>query len=222
MSVEPSDRVYNYVIKNIMSSKWRPGERIMSENDLAEKLLVSRVSVRKAYDQLDAIGLIERKKGSGTYIADASSIHDVEMEQPILKVNDDDVLSLLKFRRHFEYGSVHMFIDRCSEQDLKDLEASIIEMKNAVDSKTFGHADFEFHSIIAEGTKNPIVIRLNAILMNILEEHQVKLNTIIGPTIGLQYHDMILDAIKMKDKELASMLMLRHIQAAIDQYEVIA
>ena len=46
-----------------------PGEALPSERRLAEKLGVSRLTVRRAYDELVAKGMLERRQGSGTYVA---------------------------------------------------------------------------------------------------------------------------------------------------------
>ncbi len=78
---------------------------------------------------------------------------------------------------------------------------------------------FLFHSMIAEGTNNPVVIRVNDILLSILEEQQLVLNKKIGSKIGKEFHRQILDAIAIRDSELASLLMLRHIDSAIKKLE---
>lgn len=55
----------------------------------------------------------------------------------------------------------------------------------------FAFYDFEFHRIIAEGTKNPFIIKINNILRDILLNHQQQLNNAIGSQIGLEYHALI-------------------------------
>ena len=51
--------------------------------------------------------------------------------------------------------------------------------------------------------------------MDILIKHQEALYTEIGPKVGLDYHERLLRFIREKDKELAALLMMRHIEAAI-------
>ena len=55
-------------------SKLRPGDSLDSERTLVERFGVSRVTVRRALDQLDAAGLIVRVHGSGTYVSDSQLI----------------------------------------------------------------------------------------------------------------------------------------------------
>lgn len=219
MSDAPSDKVYNYVMNNIRSSEWTPDTKIMSENEMSEALSVSRVAVRQAFEKLDALGLITKKRGSGTYINSFDDVKHFGSKTPVLTIDDEDMLSLLNFRKFFEYGSIHLFVDRCTEAELGQLEEKVILMNDTDDPVVFSEADFEFHSIIAYGTHNPIVVKVNEIMMDIFEGHQLLLNKRIGPGIGLEYHDLILKAIMAKDSELASILMLRHIEAAINEFE---
>ncbi len=128
------------------------------------------------------------------------------------------MLDLLKFRKYFEFGNIRMFVHRCSDQDLIDLEDKVLAMESTDSHGDFAEADFEFHSIIANGTDNPIVLRVHAIMMSILKEQQHVLNERIGPKVGIEYHRQILVAIQKKDTELASLLMSRHIDAAIEDF----
>lgn len=220
MSSTPSDKVFNYVLDNIKSSEWTPDTKIMSENEMSDKLNVSRVSVRQAFEKLDALGLIVKKQGSGTYINSFDEVTHYGSKTPIMTIEDGDMLSLLHFRKFFEYGSVSMFIERCTEEEIALLEEKVRIMDATSDPIVFGEMDFEFHSIIAAGTKNPVVQKVYDIMIEIFKGHQVLLNKRIGSSIGREYHEQILNAIKAKDTELASILMLRHIEAAIQEFEL--
>ncbi|WP_353979277.1 GntR family transcriptional regulator [Salinicola endophyticus] len=57
------------LIEAIESGDWEAGEALPSERVLAETLDISRITARKALDRLVALGLIQRSRGSGTFIA---------------------------------------------------------------------------------------------------------------------------------------------------------
>jgi GntR family transcriptional regulator len=63
-------QVYDYLVKQIADSAWRPNDALPSEQALAEKLRVSQGTVRKALDTLVAEKLIERRQGKGTFVAE--------------------------------------------------------------------------------------------------------------------------------------------------------
>lgn len=62
-------RIQEYVAELILSGKLTPDTKIQSERDFSEDLGVSRMTVRRAITELVNEGLLERKHGSGTYVA---------------------------------------------------------------------------------------------------------------------------------------------------------
>lgn len=71
--VEPfkARRVYLLLRSRLTSGQFVPGMRLSSEPALAAEHGVSRVTVRRALDQLCSEGLIERRPGAGTFVRDA-------------------------------------------------------------------------------------------------------------------------------------------------------
>ncbi len=215
--LSPGDRVYQYIINKIKNSEWEQEMKITSENDLCTELDVSRVAVRQALEKLVALGLLVKRKGSGTYVNKVEAKTYMNNLMPILLLEGKELFSVLEFRKYFEYGNVRMFIENYSEEKYEELVEQYEIMKaSAEDSAGFYTADFRFHSIIAEGTGNPVVEKINEILMDILIKHQEILNIKIGPQVGLDYHQRLLWAIKERDEEMASLMMKRHIEAAIN------
>ncbi len=62
-------RIQEYIAELILSGKLAPDAKIQSERDFSEDLGVSRMTVRRAITELVNEGLLERKHGSGTYVA---------------------------------------------------------------------------------------------------------------------------------------------------------
>jgi len=62
-------RIQEYIAERILSGKLAPDEKIQSERDISDDLGVSRMTVRRAITELVNEGLLERKHGSGTYVA---------------------------------------------------------------------------------------------------------------------------------------------------------
>ncbi len=63
-------KVIDWLTKNIDDGKLRPGEKIPSENELCDKFGLSRQTVRHAIARLSEDGLLESRRGSGTYVSD--------------------------------------------------------------------------------------------------------------------------------------------------------
>src|SRR6476659_3911079 len=81
-----SQRILSDITDKIVSGDWRPGTRIPFEHELASEYGCSRMTVNKAMTQLARDGLIERRRRSGSFVAEPRSqaaileIHDIRTE----------------------------------------------------------------------------------------------------------------------------------------------
>ena len=63
------ERIKTYILDKIESGQWQEDQLVPSENKLAESFGVSRMTARRALEELSQQGLLVRTKGSGTYVA---------------------------------------------------------------------------------------------------------------------------------------------------------
>ena len=70
-------QLVNEFIERIDSGELKPGDRLESERELAERLKVSRITARQALDTLEQLGLVYREQGRGTFAAEPR-VHHVE------------------------------------------------------------------------------------------------------------------------------------------------
>jgi DNA-binding FadR family transcriptional regulator len=134
----------------------------------------------------------------------------------MITLDRDNYLQILEFRLITEVESARLCAERCKEKTLSEIEKCYDIMVNHQDDhEPFAKADMEFHMKIAEGTQNPLIIKVNSVLQNLLIYHQKVLNSILGPMGGLTEHKQILEAIKKRDPELSALFMRRHIERTI-------
>jgi GntR family transcriptional regulator len=62
-------RIQEFIADSILSGRLAPETKIQSEREFSEDLGVSRMTVRRALTELVNEGLLERRHGSGTYVA---------------------------------------------------------------------------------------------------------------------------------------------------------
>lgn len=212
-----SQKVYDHVYEGIKTGTWQPGDKIPSEHELATNLQVSRVSVRKALDQLVGIGLLLKRQGSGAYVTQIATLDALDAVMPVIQMNDIEVIKLLEYRIGFETTNVELLESKITMQRIEQLE-KCLEMMRVYrdDQERFYIYDYQFHRLIAEGTENPFVIRISQLLTEMLKHHFLKLNLKIGPQIGLEYHEKIIDAIKEHDFIIAAHYMKRHMLVTIE------
>ena len=210
-----SNLVYDYIIESIQSGKWRPGEKITTENDLCDLLGVSRAAVRAALDRLSALGVLEKRKGSGTFVREIDLGRLIGDIAPLLTLQPLDLLDILNFRLYFEPGNVREFMRHQDAARISALQATYDRMVHHAASRGFYLADLEFHREIARGTHNPVTIAISDMLTAVMEQSFGAMYARIGPEIGLRYHQNIMEAINHRETDLAMLLMKRHIEENI-------
>ncbi len=212
------DRAYDFIIDKIKNKEWSPDQKIWTEDVLVQEIGVSRVAVRNAVEKLVGMGILKKLQGSGTFVntLDAIPLSNVSL----VHISRADMVQILDLRKYIEPAAVEMFILHASDDDINELSRIYDEMvRCSEDEKKFYKADFEFHKKIANGSNNRFLISIQNMLVDIFEDHQKVLYSNIGPGIGIEYHENILKYIKMRDVELATLFMRKHIEAAIDALE---
>ncbi len=213
-----SDKVLEKIQEKIFSGEWKPGQKIMSETKLSEELDVSRVSVREAIEKLATLNIVSKKQGGGTFVNELGPSVYLNSLLPMLILDRDNYMDILEFRLITEPEAARLCAQRCSEALIGELESSYEKMKSYQnDMKKFTEEDLKFHTKISEGTQNSLIIKVNELLRSVLEYHQRTLYKSLGPEGGIHEHKFILDAIKNRDAELASIYARRHAQRTINQ-----
>ena len=69
-----ADQVYDILVKGISDGTYPPGSLLPSENQLADRFKVSRPTIRAAFARLVERGYVRRRRGVGTFVAEAPSI----------------------------------------------------------------------------------------------------------------------------------------------------
>lgn len=54
----------------ILFGQWKPGDQILTEEELCKQFKVSRITIRKAIHELETAGYLVRQSGKGTFVTD--------------------------------------------------------------------------------------------------------------------------------------------------------
>lgn len=84
------------IVDAIVGGRLRPGDKLTSQRELAQQLVIAPLTVKKAYDELEREGLIRTERGRGTFIAKAASQLDPGQQRERLR---DPVRRLLSRAR---------------------------------------------------------------------------------------------------------------------------
>jgi GntR family transcriptional repressor for pyruvate dehydrogenase complex len=210
-------QVYSQLKEKLLEGFWKVGEKLPSEHELCETLGVSRVTVRAAIQQLEILGLVETRHGGGTYVREFSGVQALDNLHPLLRINKHkDIIAILEYRQIMEKGTVKLALRRMTAQDIKALEETYRKMVQFVDDPVrHAEADHSFHSLLANISQNPLLIKVSSKIYGILSTSMVDIVRLLGNDIGLRYHRELIDAIKRKDTEACERLMEEHIEKTI-------
>lgn len=205
-------------IKNmILEGQLNPGDKLLSERELAERLQVSRASVREALSALELMGLIEVRPGEGTHIKKASLKDIIEPLSMVLLMEKDSHEEVLEVRKILEVSCARLAAAKRTQNELENMEKALKHMELDIAKNELGaEADLNFHYTIAVATHNTLLVRLmNTVADSIKEnqrENRLRLFEAQGmPATLLRDHFSIYEAIKVQDSKKAAELMYHHL-----------
>lgn len=208
-----SDRVFDQIKEAIASGEWRQGERIPSENDLAQTLGVSRMTVRSALQKLSSLGVVESRQGEGTYVCALDGGQYINSIIPMVVLENHDALYMLEFRHMLECEAAALAAQRATAEDIDALKQNFAHMMTLDPfSMECSLVDMEFHFSIARMTRNPMLIQVFGVLQDVFLSSIQGIARIMPANNALHYHTALIDAIEARDEGLARAVMAEHIE----------
>lgn len=210
------NRVHEEVAKQLerlILNKLQPGDKLPAERELAEKLGVSRSSIRDAMRRLQLIGLVEPRQGAGTVVREISPETLVSPLANVISHKRQLVSELLDFRMMLEPPLAARAAEHASPEQVSQMEEILSRQATLLQA---GHLaveeDAEFHYCIAQASGNSVVLKVLDVLMDLLRETRSQsLQTEGRPMKSLAGHKRILAAIKRRDGVGAETAMRQHI-----------
>ena len=211
------EEVIEQIKKLIIDGKLQPGDKLMSERELAETLGVSRASVREAFSALEMMGIITIRPGEGSFVRQASYEGILETLSFLLERDIDDVMQLLEVRKILEVEIATLAAVRATEEDIEDIRHALNKMVDEVNAGDIGDvADAEFHFAVVKAAHNPVLVTLiNTISDLMAKTVRFSRRRIFFvenmPNLLYDSHCLIFQAIVDKKPQQAGALMHEHL-----------
>jgi GntR family transcriptional repressor for pyruvate dehydrogenase complex len=201
--------------QRIRRGEWLPGDRLPAIHVLAEGFGVGTGSLREALRALQSLGWVQIEHGRGVFVTGRQvlrGLHDLDATGPGM------VLALAETRRILEPELAALAAERGSDGELNEISALAEEMKALVElGADFIGPDLEFHRSIARAAHNRVMARMmDGINDLLLESRRI---TVAEPGMtarALRYHLLIADAIRSRNASQARLLMLAHMNDALN------
>jgi GntR family transcriptional regulator, transcriptional repressor for pyruvate dehydrogenase complex len=159
------DRVIGALVARVENGEFSAGERLPPEAELAADLAVSRLSLREAVRALAGAGVLEVRRGSGTFVTDLRPERLVRASGTFLDlVGEQGVAELFECRRVLEPGVTALAATRIDEAGLADLHARLERMRGLTEPDRLVADDLDFHAAIATAAGNATLASLTAVV----------------------------------------------------------
>ena len=211
--------VVRQVEQLILRGILRPGERLPSERELAEKLAVSRPSLREALSELQASGLLTSRAGAGIFVAEVLGSAFSPALMRLFGTHDEAVYDYLAFRKDLEGLAAERAARVGSNTDLKVINAIYVKMEAAQSKRSSdeeARLDAQFHMSICEAGHNVVMLHMMRSMYELLQtgvfyNRQATFRQRSGRSELLGQHRAINEALQARDPEAARAAVHNHL-----------
>jgi DNA-binding FadR family transcriptional regulator len=219
-----SDEVFDRLERMITSGELRPGDEMPSERVLMERFGVGRPAIREAMQSLSNMGLVNISHGERAKVLQltAKSIfRQVDLTAKIMLSQSADSLEHLKSTRiFFERGMAREAAIKTTSDDIADLREILEHQRRALgNAEEFISADMQFHTRIAQISRNPIFVAVSEAMLAWLKAYHTDMLIWTGKEkFTLVEHEQIVDCLTAKDPDGAEAAILKHLERSSALY----
>ena len=189
---EKNTKVYVEIVRQlremIEKDGLKTGDKIPSERELSERLNAGRSSVREALRALELLGLIETRRGEGTFIRDFRGNQLVQLLSTFILQDEKAKTDVIETKYMIEVDCLKLAAVKIQKEELERLKVWIEE---------HNFEDGEFFKKIAEIADNHLFYRI----WNILNDYYNSLELKVSPAEKAEYL-MLADSLATKKEEL--------------------
>lgn len=213
------EQVVEVIRRQVLAGELISGDQLPNERSLGERFGVSRTVIREAMKTLIHNGLVEVRRGQGTFVVDGTADALKESMRLMMGLaSEERVGEMVEVREILEPEIAARAALRHTAADLATLHAAIDDMDVSIDdARTFIEADNRFHIALAVATQNHFVPRLLDTVVDLLQELRGHIFQVSGgPVRGQRHHQAILAAVEAGDPDQARTAMLAHLKQVRD------
>jgi GntR family transcriptional repressor for pyruvate dehydrogenase complex len=215
------DRLSVDLERLILDGSLSAGDRLPSERELCELLGVSRVSVRQALHELEARGLIDRRRGRGTIVlsaADGAGDAGGAIAAMLGSTSSTtlELARIMELRALIEPPIAALAATRVTERDIEQLRQLVEEMEGERDLVRYRDLDRAFHQAIAVDTHNPLFAQLTELIaVQIAPSRRRALQNVARREASSAAHRRIFEAIARHDAIAAENEARAHVETVL-------
>ena len=208
------DQVANSLIALLASGRLSQGERLPSERELADRMGVSRVSIRVALTRLKELGFVESTHRSGTRVLALPTTRPTI--ETVVKASPNNLLDLCEIRGYLEVWAARRAAQYATTKEREELRQIVREMHHQrASDRLKAHNDLRFHLLIAQASGSAVYSHLMLMLQDVLADFFEYFRNHLDAgeeqdRLALEQHVAIQEAICRGDADAAAEKMHEH------------
>ncbi len=211
-----AERVVLHLEQLILSGQLKPGDRLPAERELADQVGVSRPSVRAGLRSLAALGVLESRHGTGTFITSGPprlSTGPLTLMAALHGFTRDEMFVA---RRVLEVGAAALAAENANGDNYAVMSEEVAGMFASLhDPQTYLVHDLRFHRAVAAASHNPVLAALvDMVSALVYERRRRSVERARDLRESAEMHRRIYTAIREKDPERARQEMSAHLDLA--------
>ncbi len=213
-----ADGLAQRIVQMIRSGVYQAGDRLPAISEMARNFGVGHPTLREALKQLEVIGIVDIKHGSGVYVRGGQDL--LLVSNPVYRgaVSKKVMVDLIDARIPIETTSAALAAANATESQL-DRMAELLEEaeQNLDDDAVLNSANMSFHREISVASGNTVLAQLHQVLTNLFPREQRMILNIYGSREkDHQEHLSILQALRRRDSELSVERIRAHLEGVRD------
>lgn len=203
--VSATDIVIHSIKTLLINDRIKVGDRLPNEMEIANSLNVSRGSVREAMKILSALGVVDIRRGDGTYIVDNVCYSMVERMMLEIVKKERNTSELAEIRELIERGIMHLCVDKATKGQIRAIRSCVDVQETLVADGLFSFeqiqsTELRFHEAMADGANNQTLKVMYMYIMELyLPAHCQEVDFEDHMRESLRVHKAILDAIENRN-----------------------
>jgi GntR family transcriptional repressor for pyruvate dehydrogenase complex len=211
-----AEQVVVQIREMIRQGKLKPGDRLPPERELAKHLGISRASLRHGLRFLAAVGVLNSRHGSGTYIAHGPPVLKSESLQMLADLHGFSYDDMFEARKVLEVALAELAAQKAKDEHLAVIAEEVAEMYAALDNpQEYLVHDIRFHRAVAAACGNQILSALmNMVSATMYENRRATVEQARDLRESAEMHRRIYRMIRARNPKEAGALMKEHLTLA--------
>lgn len=212
------DDVENHLIKHLIDNKFKPGDQMPKEIELAESLGVSRSVIREALSRLRMLGILKSYKRRGLEVSTPDILIGLDRVLIPQILDQKTMQDLFELRLILEMGLAEILFLRKTEKDIVELRQILKKEKGSKTRAITIDAEVEFHGKLYDIAGNSTLSRMQSILWPVFD-YLERIEMVKGekPHLSEVSHHMLVDIIEKGTPQQYQDAIKKHIKVHLDR-----